>query len=160
MEGLFNPVTILLHVVNAAILFLVVSKFIYKPVRKFMKAREDKIEAQLHEAALAREEVGEALAKRDDLLRNADQDVDRRLAAGQKKVRQQEEKMLADARAQRDQILADARREADAILKNARESMETEATALAMDICKAVLGREVRREDHAQLIDDLLKKVG
>ena len=160
MEGLFNPVTILLHVINAAILFLVVSKLIYKPVRKFMKAREQKVEQQLHEAAMAREEVGESLKKKDELLRHADQDVADRMAAGQRRARQQEEKMLSAAKAQRDEIIAEARREADAILKNAHESMETEATTLAMEIAKAVLGREVRREDHQQLIDDLLKKVG
>ena len=146
--------------INAVILFLVVSKFVYKPVRKFMKAREDKVEQQLHEARLAREEVGESLQKRDELLRSADQEAANRLSDGLKRARSQEEKLLSEARAQREEIIAEARREADAILKNAHESMETEATALAMDIARAVLGREVRREDHEQLISDFLKKVG
>ena len=160
MEGLFNPVSILLHVINAVILFLVVSRFIYKPVRKFMKAREDKVEQQLNEARTAREEVGESLKKRDEALRSADQQVETRLADGRKRLQEQEAKMLASAQAERDEIIARAHQEADAILKNAHESMEAQATALAMDIARAVLGREVRREDHEELIADFLKKVG
>lgn len=160
MEGLFNPISILLHVINAVILFLVVSKFIYKPVRKFMKAREDKVAQQLNEAKEARAEVGEALKKRDEALRLADQQVETRLADGRKRLQEQEAKLLSSAQEERAAIIARAHQEADAILKNAQESMETQATALAMDIARAVLGREVKREDHEQLISDFLKKVG
>lgn len=160
MEGLFNPVSILLHVINAVILFLVVAKFVYKPVRKFMKAREDKVAQQLNEAREAREEVGESLKKRDEMLRSTDQQVENRLADGRRRLQEQESKLLASAQAEREAILARARQEADAILKNAHESMEAQATALAMDIARAVLGREVKREDHEQLIAELLKKVG
>lgn len=160
MEGLFNPVSILLHVINAVILFLVVSKFIYKPVRKFMKAREDKVAQQLNEAKIAHEEVGEALQKRDEALRSADQQVEARLADGRMRLQEQEAKMLESARAEREEILARARQEADTILNNAQEAMENQATALALDIARAVLGREVKREDHEAMIADFLKKVG
>ena len=160
MEGLFNPVSILLHVINAVILFLVVSKFIYKPVRKFMKAREDKVAQQLNEAKIAHEEVGEALQKRDEALRSADQQVEARLADGRLRLQEQEAKMLESARAEREEILARARQEADTILNNAQEAMENQATALALDIARAVLGREVKREDHEAMIADFLKKVG
>ena len=160
MEGLFNPVSILLHVINAVILFLVVSKFIYKPVRKFMKAREDKVAQQLNEAKIAHEEVGEALQKRDEALRSADQQVEARLADGRMRLQEQEAKMLESARAEREEILARARQEADTILNSAQEAMENQATALALDIARAVLGREVKREDHEAMIADFLKKVG
>ncbi len=160
MEGLFNPVTILLHVINAVILFVVVSKFIYKPVRKFMKAREDKVAQQLAEAKEARAEVGESLKKRDEALRSADQQVENRLAEGRQRLREQETQMLESARAEREEILARARQEADTILNNAQEAMQNQATALAMDIARAVLGREVKREDHEAMIADFLKKVG
>ena len=160
MEGLFNPVTILLHVINAVILFIVVSKFIYKPVRKFMKAREDKVAQQLAEAKEARAEVGESLKKRDEALRSADQQVENRLAEGRQRLREQETQMLESARAEREEILARARQEADTILNNAQEAMQNQATALAMDIARAVLGREVKREDHEAMIADFLKKVG
>ena len=160
MEGLFNPVTILLHVINAVILFLVVSKFIYKPVRKFMKAREDKVAQQLNEAKIAHEEVGEALQKRDEALRSADLQAEARMTESRKRLQELEGRMLASAQAEREEILAHAHQEADNILNNAREAMQNQATALALDIARAVLGREVRREDHEALISDFLKKVG
>ena len=160
MEGLFNPITILLHVINAVILCLVVSRFIYKPVRKFMKAREDKVEQQLNEARIAHEEVGEALQKRDEALRSADLQAEARMTESRKRLQELEGRMLASAQAEREEILAHARQEADNILNNAREAMQNQATALALDIARAVLGREVRREDHEALISDFLKKVG
>lgn len=42
MEELFNPVSILLHVVNAVILLTALYFLLYKPVRKFMNARTGK----------------------------------------------------------------------------------------------------------------------
>ncbi len=51
MEGLFNPTTILLHMANAAMLLAALYFLLYKPVKKFLKAREDKVAAQLDSAA-------------------------------------------------------------------------------------------------------------
>ncbi|MEG0766823.1 MAG: ATP synthase F0 subunit B, partial [Clostridia bacterium] len=50
LSELFNPVTILLHVLNACVLFTALYFLLYKPVRKFMKARSAGIEAQLTQA--------------------------------------------------------------------------------------------------------------
>ena len=46
MDGLFeivNPLSLVLHLVNLVILYIVFKKFLYKPVAKFLKDRQDKL---------------------------------------------------------------------------------------------------------------------
>ena len=160
MEELFNPVSILLHLINAFILFVAVSKLVYKPVRKFLKAREDKIDQQLLKARLANEEVEVTLQKREELLQSTDAEIASRLAEGQKRLKQGEERLLADAQAKGDEIIARAHQEADTILLGAHEAMEAQVAKLGMEVARKILKREIRMEDHEHMISDFLKKVG
>ena len=66
---------VLLHIVNMIILFVIVRFLVYKPMRRFMNARSERIAASLDEAAQAREE-SEALHKEGGLiLKQAEEDA-------------------------------------------------------------------------------------
>ena len=75
MEGLINPVTILLHSLNAAILIAALYFLLYKPVRKFMNARSEMIAAALDEAARKQSEAQVCLEKRSKALDDAAQEA-------------------------------------------------------------------------------------
>ncbi len=159
MEGLFNPLSILLHTINALILFVALYFLLYKPVRKFLRAREERIGARLDEAANAEQNAD---ATRETIAQQklgAAHEVAGILADGQQKLKIQQDQMLAAARAEAEEILKSARLEADALLSGAHDAMQAQAASLALDIARAVLAREVRPEDNARLIDDFLKKV-
>lgn len=160
MEGLFNPVTIGLHTLNALILLVAVYFLLYKPVRKFMQAREDKINAQLDEAQQARDQAQADLSQVEERLSGAGREVANKIADGQKRAQEMQNQMLADARKAGDQIIEKAQQEAEAILKRTHESMQQQAAELAIEIASKVLEREVKMSDHEQLVADFLKKVG
>lgn len=160
MEGLFNLTTIGLHTLNALILLVAVYFLLYKPVRKFMQAREDKINAQLDEAQQAKDQAQTDLSQVEQRLAGAGREVAQKMADGQKRAQEMQNQMLADARKAGDQIIERAQQEADAILKRAHETMQQQATELAIEIASKVLEREVKMSDHQQLVSDFLKKVG
>ena len=50
MEGLFNPLSILLHTLNALLLFAAIYFLLYKPVKKFLDKRSEGIAQTLQNA--------------------------------------------------------------------------------------------------------------
>ena len=57
MEGMFNPLSILLHVVNAAILIFALYKLLYKPVRRYMNRRSEGVAKELQDVTDAQDQL-------------------------------------------------------------------------------------------------------
>lgn len=160
MEGLFNPTTIVFQLINALILFAALYFLLYKPVRKFLIAREQKVASQLDDAQKAADEAEAMRAHFSADQRDAELKVTGTLSEGQARAKLQQEKMLSDARKEGDEIVRQARREAEHIIEGAHDAVRAQAAELAVEIARAVLGREVNRADNERLIADFLEKVG
>ena len=160
MEGLFNPTTIVFQLINALILFAALYFLLYKPVRKFLIAREQKVASQLDDAQKAADEAEAMRAHFSADQRDAELKVAGTLSEGQARAKLQQEKMLSDARKEGDEIIRQARREAEHIIEGAHDAVRAQAAELAVEIARAVLGREVNRADNERLIADFLEKVG
>lgn len=160
MEGLFNPLSILLHTANALILFAAIYFLLYKPVRKFLDGRSLGIAKALADAdeALKKSEAEYALALEKN--KGAQDEVGLILKSGAQQAKERAQSILDDAKAQAELIVEAAKKEAQDILSNAHEAMADEAAALSVDIASKILSREIKLSEHRQLIDDFLKKVG
>ncbi|NLG24220.1 MAG: F0F1 ATP synthase subunit B [Clostridiales bacterium] len=160
MEELFNPVSILLHILNAAILLAALYYLLYKPVRRYMRGRAEKIERQLDDARAAKERADQALSQSQAELRGAQRSASDVVAAGARQAQAQADDIVAAARRDADAIREQARRDAEAMMASARASIVDEAASLAIDIAGKLLSREVRPDDHRRLIDEFRAKVG
>jgi len=160
VEELFNPTTILLHVINAAILLVAMYFLLYKPVRKYTTARAQGIEEQLKNAQDTKNQAQDQLSSYQQKLKDADKEATATISQGSLRAQTQAQDILKSAREQAEQIVAQARQEASTLLFSAHEAMADEASVLAVEIAAKVLSREVKAEDHQQLIDEFLKKVG
>lgn len=160
MDKLFNFQSILLHTINALILFAVLYFLLYKPVRKFLKARQARIEEQLQSARDTQEQANTEYAAAKDKLRGADAEVAATVSKGAQQAQARAQEIIATANEEAARIIEKAQREANNILHNAREAMTDEAASLGVQIAAKVLSREVSESDHRQMIDDFLKRVG
>ncbi len=160
MEELFNPTTILLHIINAVILMAALYFLLYKPVRKFTTARAQGIEDQMKNAQDTQNKAHDQWTASQQKMKDADREAMAVISQGAEKAQAQAQDIIKSARVQAEQIVAQARQEAHALLYSAHEAMADEASVLAIEIAAKVLSREVRTEDHQQLIDEFLKKVG
>jgi F-type H+-transporting ATPase subunit b len=154
VEDLFNPITILLHVINALILLVAMYFLLYKPVRKYTAARAKGIEDQLTYAQDTQNKAEEQLASSQKKLKDADREAITAISKGSQKAQEQAQEIIKAAKEQAGQIVTQARQEANTMLFSAHEAMADEAALLAVEIAAKVLSREVKAEDHQQLIDD------
>ena len=125
-------------VVNVLILFLLLRKFLYKPVMNVIAQRQKQIDDAIAAAETSKQDAAAALTSAEGKLRN----VDAEAAARREAYEQQAEK-------EKQQLLADAQKQADA-----------QTTALARAMCEKLLERNLTAQDDARLLDDLLEKAG
>jgi len=159
VEGMFNPLSILLHVVNAAILLIALYFLLYKPVRKYMTARTESVAKGLQDVLDAQEAVRQAQTKaRADVEAARIQAADV-IAQSASQAQEQAQKIMEDAHENAEQTVRRARTESDFLRRNARNEMRDEVASLSVTLAGKILQREVQQDDHAKLVDDFLKKV-
>ncbi len=124
---------ILLHLLNLAILFLILYFLLYSPVKKFMDKRRQYYEEQDAEAKAKLEAADREKATYDELIGKADEEILTKKRTA-----------IADARAESERIIKAAEEESAAILKKANlkaEEMKAKAEDQAKEELSAVIAK-------------------
>ena len=136
---------LLYTVVNVLILFLLLRKFLYKPVMGIIAQRQKQVDDALNAAETSKKEAAAAMNAAQDKLRNVDTE-----AAARRETYEQQ------AETAKQQLLAEAQKQADAIVAEGKAAAE----ALARAMCEKLLSRNLTEQDDSRLLDDLLEKAG
>lgn len=147
-------------VVNVLILFLLLRKFLYKPVMNVIEQRQKQVDAALSAAETSKSEAAAALHTAQDKLRNVDTEAAARRAAYEQQAEKEKQQLLADAQKQADAILAEGKAAAEAERQHKLREADAQTTALARAMCEKLLARNLTQQDDARLLDDLLQKAG
>lgn len=160
MENLFNPITILLHIVNAVILFWALNRFLYKPVRKYTAARAEDINAQLRRADETEGKAFDLEKASRQKLRDAEREAQTIVARSAQQAHEQAQQILIAAKKETEALADQAKQDMETMMNSAHQSLADEAASLAVEIASKMLSREVKLADHQQLVDEFVKKVG
>ena len=137
-----NIWSILISLCNLLILFFIIKKFLYKPVRKMLAERQAAVDKVYSEA--------------DEALRSAEQD---RLTYSQK---------LEQADSECDALLKSAKENADRrgseIISDAQsqaaDGMRRRIADISVNVAEKLLARSVDGSEHRRLIDSAIDEIG
>ena len=156
----FHLIDFVYHILNILVLFLLLRLFLYKPVSKFMAAREAKFASERETINTSQQETSALKAQYEtslaDARRNADQLVDEKLKA----VEQEVEEIRNKAKQEAQRILADAHTQTVAERDEMLNELRDQTAALAVELAAHILEREVSEKDNQRIIDDFFRKVG
>ena len=150
--------TSLMIVINLLILYIILKKYFWEKIRKFMTDRQDAVRDAFDSA--------EAMNKRaDEKMRN----YSARIAIVEEEAREiiREAKQQADAQAQ--DILAEARNQASEIISKAEKTIELEKAkameemrqeigTLALMAAEKIVGKEVEGIGQDAIVDDVINQ--
>lgn len=122
---------ILLHLMNFAILFGGLYLLLYKPVKDFMGKRLKQYEDREAETAEREEEAENLRRQYRDMIRAADEEIQRRKEQASEELEAEKRQQLAEARAEARKILGTAAKTADMRTKKALEDAHEEIRTLA-----------------------------
>ena len=140
---------LLYTVVNILVLFLLLRKFLYKPVMNIIAQRQKQVDDALNAAETSKQEAVAAL-----------NDAQARRTAYEQQAEKDKQQLLADAQKQADAILAESKAAAEAERQHKLRQADAQTTALARAMCEKLLARSLNEQDDARLLDDLLEKAG
>lgn len=151
---------ILASLLNLVLLFLLVKKFLYKPVKKMLEQRQSTIEGSYAEAEKAKEAALLDRKLYEEKLADAKGEADRVIKSAVDIASEREREILEDAKEKADGIIR--RAEADAILekKKAEDAIRREIVEVSSALTEKMLEREISTDDHKQLIDSFIESIG
>ena len=151
---------LLYTVVNVLVLFLLLRKFLYKPVADIIAQRQKLVDENLAAAETSKKEAADAMNAAQEKLRNVDNEAAARREAYEKQAEVEKQQLLADAQKQADEIVAAGKAAVEIERQNKLREADAQATALARSMCEKLLKHNLTAQDDDQLLDDLLQKAG
>lgn len=148
--------TILLHMVNLVILIAILWLLLYKPIKKFIKKRQDTFKSVIDENKTQQDENTKLKEKYEELIDEATQEVAKASVIAKEQVEEQKQQILADAKHQAEEIKSIAVHEAEKEKKRMENAMKEDAVELATEIAGKIVQREIKPEDNKKIIDECL----
>ena len=163
MDGLFeivNPLSLVLHLVNLVILYIVFKKFLYKPVAKFLKDRQDKIAQERASIDQDRAEVDALKAKGDGILDDARSCRPKVRPRRSWRRRIRTPRPSAPVRRNRPRRSSKTPVRKRKRRKSARRmAMRDQVMELSVALAGRILEREINPKDHQKLMEEFLSEV-
>lgn len=165
MERLFDLDFQLLHdaVITAVavfVLFLAMSYLLFKPVREFLKKRQDKIQSDLD---TAKQDKADALSLKNEYeakMAGAQKDADEILTAARQKAVKNEEQIVAGAKEEAANIIRQAKTEAELEKRKAADEVKTQIIDVAQVMAGKVVAAGIDTNVQESLVEETLKEVG
>ncbi|MBO5935868.1 MAG: F0F1 ATP synthase subunit B [Clostridia bacterium] len=145
---------------NLVIIFLLVKKFLYKPVKKMLETRQNAIQSDYD---AARDAKNQALADKDayeEKLRSAKAEADDVIKSAVNVASQREKEIIAEAKVRADGIVRQAENDAVLERKKAEDGIKKEIVEVSSLLTEKMLGREVSAADHQNFIDSFIESIG
>ena len=155
-----NIWSILVSLANLLIMFLILKRFLFKPVQKMMAARKQQVDQIYQDAKENRDSainmkqdyearLATAREEADGLVRNAVQTAQRKGDA-----------IVAEANSQASHLKQKAEQEIAQEKKQMLQDVRGEISDIAVSIASKVVEREVKKQDYDGFVDEFIKNVG
>lgn len=155
-----DPITLICTICNLFIQIFLFKHFLFDKVMAVLDARRKAAEAELTEAHNARTDAETMKAEYEQNMADAKAQANAIVTAAQKTATARSEELIGEARAQAAQIKQKAEEDIAQERKKAVNDLKNEIGGIAMDIASKVVEREIREEDHRDLIDEFIRNVG
>ena len=155
-----NFYTMILAWVNILILYLVLRKLLFNPIKNMIDSRQKEIDDLYTDAESSRESAEAMKAEYEEKLSRAEEEGEEIRRAAQRRATLREEEILREAEDTARLTLRRAEEQIELEKARALSEVKDEVSTLAVEIATAIIGRDVDGAEHATLIDDFISQVG
>ncbi|MBO4898177.1 MAG: F0F1 ATP synthase subunit B [Clostridia bacterium] len=152
--------TILFTWINLVILYLLMKKLLFKPVKGIIDARNKEIETLYSDAEKTKTEAEDMKADYTKKLSEAKIEAEGIIKDARKRASLDEERILFDAKAKANKMVSAAESQIEADKKNAALGIKDDIADMAIEIAEKVIEKDITESDHHRLIDGFLTDLG
>jgi len=155
-----NPFTMIFAWINLLILYLFLKKILFVPVKKMIDSRQKEIDDMYSDAEASKAESEKMKAEYEEKLSSATEESEEILKKATRRAQLREEEILRKANEEAARTLERAEAQIELEKKNAINQVKNEVTEVAISIASAVIERDVKADEHKELIDDFISSMG
>lgn len=150
----------LISVANLLILYRILKRFLFRPVQKVMTARRSQVEQLYSDAADAKSEAESAKTEYTEKLTHADSEAEEILRRATTKANGRSDEIINAAKGEAQNLRRRADEEIAQERKKALNEIKDDISGISMEIAEKVVEREIREEDHRDLVDRFIGELG
>ena len=151
---------ILISLCNLLLLFWAIKKFLYKPVKATMAKRQAEIDKQYDAAAEAEASALQNKADWESRMGTAKETADAMIKDAADTAKRRGETIISEAETRADSIVRQAQAQAELERRSAEEDIRREIVDISTQLAGKILEREVKADDHRNLIGSFLENIG
>ena len=146
--------------VLAFIVLLVAVFFIgYKPVKKMLQKRDERINSMIEDAKQNQKIAAEAAAKKEETIEQGKQEASAIILTAKKQAQAEAAAILAKAEEEAALKKKKADEDIEAAKERSKQEIHDEIVEVAIAASSKVLGREVSEKDNKELLNDFLNGI-
>ena len=151
---------IVVTICNTLITFLIIKKFMYKPVRKMLAARADEVQYMYSNAEEAQTEAEHLRSEYNERLSKAKEEAAEIVGAATRRAAERSDEILRESSQQASAMVKKAERVIEQERIKAQKELKDEVADLSVMIASKIVERDVKPEDHERFIEEFIDKVG
>lgn len=155
-----NFFTSLATLLNLLIVYVLMKKFLFKPVKQMIDSRQKEIDDLYADAEESKQTAAALKQTYEQRLSEANAESEALLREAHRRAQLREEELLRQAQEKAAQTLRRADEQIGLEKQRARNELKDEVSNMALDIAAAVLARDIRGAEHAELIDSFIEGLG
>lgn len=151
---------ILISLINLLIMFKILKKFLFKPVKRIMDARQAQVDKLYSDADESLSSANQMKDEYEQRLASARQEADSMIKTAALTAQRKGDQILSDAKSQASHVKQKAEEEIAQQKKQMLQDVRSEISGLAVDIASKVVEREVNQKDYDGFVDEFIRNVG
>lgn len=152
--------TLIFTWVNLLIIFLLMKKFLFKPVRNIIEKREQEINTSIDDANRLKADAEKMKEEYEKNIENAKDEAESIVKTATRNASLREEEILKEAHEKASEILKRADKQIEDNKKNALLEIKNEISGMATSIASKIIEKDINEEDHVKLIDEFINNMG
>lgn len=150
----------LAQLINFAILFIVLAKFLYPKLLKMMNERTDKIENSLKLAEKIEKDHEESMKKQEEILKQAKEEAKVIIAETTKIAAKEKTSIKEQAEVEAKRIIEEAKKEIEKEKVAMITEVKKEVSDIAVLVASKIMAKSITKEDQDKFKDEILEVVG
>jgi len=151
---------ILISLINLVLLFLMIKKFLYKPVRKVLAQRQNEVSKLYSDADVAKANALSIEEEWNEKMKNAKAEADSIITDAASKANFRKNDIISEAKQTAEGIIRRAENDAELERRKAHAEIKAEVADISAALAQKILEREINMDDHRELVESFVEKIG
>ena len=145
---------------NLLVLYFVLRKLLFKPVKNMIDSRQQEIDGMYSDAEKSREDADAMKADYEEKISHAKEESEEILKNAVRRAQLREEEILREANDKAARVMKRAEEQVEMEKKRAINEVKNEVSDMAIGIASAGIERDIDRKEHEALIDEFIRTMG